>query len=62
MKQVKNIMKYQLYMNEPKNYRWLLVGISEWFVWKSIIFLQSESNVATFWICMDAASFGMSRF
>ena len=27
-----------------------------------LIILQSELNVTTFWICMDALFFGMSRF
>ena len=26
------------------------------------ILLRSESNITTFWICMDASFFGMSRF
>ena len=30
---IKNILKYQLYMNASKNNRWLFVVISEWFVW-----------------------------
>ena len=35
--------------------------ISEWF---EMNFLQSMSNIATFWICMDATFYGhgMSRF
>ena len=35
-------MKYQLYMNASKNYRWLLFVISEWFSWNELIFLRSE--------------------
>ena len=27
-----------------------------------LIFYRSESNIATFWICMDTIFFGMSRF
>jgi len=35
-------MKYQLYTNASKKYRWLLVVISEWFSWNELIFLRSE--------------------
>ena len=31
-------MKYQLYMNDSKKYQWLLVVISDWFVWNWIDF------------------------
>jgi len=31
IKQIKNIMKYQLYTNASKNNRWLEVVISKWF-------------------------------
>ena len=33
LKQIKYIMKYQLYMNASKNNRWQLFVISQWFVW-----------------------------
>ena len=35
---IKNIMKFDLYTNASKISRWLLVVISEWFVWNSIDF------------------------
>ena len=44
-----------------KNYRWLLVAISQWFVWQyiDIVTIQVECcNV----LCMDAKLFSLSRF
>ena len=32
------------------------------FFWNLINFLRSESNIASFWICVDATFFGISRF
>ena len=49
-------------MNASKYYRWLEVVVSEGFFGSKLIILRSDSNVATFWISMDATFFGISRF
>ena len=58
---IQNFMKYQLFTNASKNNRWLqttFCNINDLFGIK-LICLRSELNVASFWICMDAAFFGI---
>ena len=53
-------MNYQLYTNASKK---KIDGCNIWMILFEIklTFLRSETNIATFWICMDATLFGMSR-